>query len=91
MADTRTQDMTGDTAPGIADLLYMVQDPAGTPADRKVAMGDLLGFVDGLTELASTPDATDLFIVIDAGVPKKLQKSNLPSGGADLLEVQVFS
>lgn len=41
MADSKLTDLTADTAPTSDDLLYLVNDPAGTPVDRKVTVGNL--------------------------------------------------
>lgn len=52
MADTKLADLTALTAPSGDDLLYVVDDPAGTPADRKLALDNL--FTRG-TVTASSP------------------------------------
>lgn len=41
MADTKLANLTALTAPSGDDLLYVVDDPAGTPADRKLALNNL--------------------------------------------------
>lgn len=41
MADTKLVDLTALTAPSGDDLLYVVDNPAGTPADRKLALDNL--------------------------------------------------
>jgi hypothetical protein len=41
MSDTKLADLTALTAPSGDDLLYVVDDPAGTPADRKIALDNL--------------------------------------------------
>lgn len=41
MANSKVSALTADTSPTIDDLIHVVNDPAGTPADRKVALGDL--------------------------------------------------
>lgn len=43
MADQKLQDMTENTALATEDLIYTVDDPSGTPVDRKVEAGFLLG------------------------------------------------
>ena len=43
MAVRKLQALTEDQAPSTDDLLYTVNDPGGTPADRKVEAGFLLG------------------------------------------------
>jgi hypothetical protein len=39
---TKVQDMTADTAPDRAGVIYYVDDPAGTPLDRKVTVANLV-------------------------------------------------
>jgi hypothetical protein len=41
MADTKLADLTALTTTSDDDLLYVVDDPAGTPADRKLALSDV--------------------------------------------------
>lgn len=47
MANTKLASMTANTAPAPEDLLYTVTDPSGTPADRKVELGYLIGSMFG--------------------------------------------
>jgi len=42
MADSKLQNLTALTAPAAGDILYIVDDPAGTPLDRKITAEDLL-------------------------------------------------
>lgn len=42
MADLQVDELTADASPTIDDLLYVVNDPAGTPVDRKVTIEDVL-------------------------------------------------
>lgn len=61
MADTKLTGLTADTAPGLDSLLYMVDDPAGTPASRKATVGDLLitnGLLHGAAEISVTGATT---------------------------------
>jgi hypothetical protein len=41
MADTKLADLTALTTPSGDDILYIVDDPAGTPLDRKIALDNL--------------------------------------------------
>jgi hypothetical protein len=43
MADTALHSMTQNTTPALADEMYLLDDPAGTPADNRVLLGDALG------------------------------------------------
>jgi hypothetical protein len=52
MADTKLADLTALTTPSGDDILYIVDDPAGTPLDRKIALNNL--FTRG-TITASAP------------------------------------
>jgi len=40
-ADSKTTDLTADTSPSTDDLVETVNDPAGTPGNRKVTLSDL--------------------------------------------------
>lgn len=64
MADTKISALTADTAPTKDDLVVTVNDPAGSPANRKVTLENLLKFLTGLTA-NSTPAATDILALID--------------------------
>ena len=41
MADQELIELTEETSPDIGDLLYLVVDPDGTPADRKIQLAKL--------------------------------------------------
>ena len=41
MADSKLNDLTEATSLGTADILYVVTDPAGTPADKKISLTNL--------------------------------------------------
>ena len=45
MADTEAQNLTELAAPAAADVLYIVDDPAGTPLPRKVQVATLIGYL----------------------------------------------
>jgi hypothetical protein len=55
-------DLTEDTAPAGDSLLYTVDDPAGTPVDRKVTKANLLGTQTKSFAL-DTPTASDDFLL----------------------------
>ena len=42
MADSKITALTADTAPSSDDLVVTVNDPAGTPANRKVTLANIL-------------------------------------------------
>lgn len=45
-ADTEVQDLDAISSPASGDMLYIVDDPTGTPASKHITLGNLL--VDGL-------------------------------------------
>lgn len=67
--------LIAETSPAVDDVLAMY-DQTGSAAD-KITLANLLKVVDALTELAVAPALTDTFLVLDGGVPKKIQYSNL--------------
>lgn len=54
MADQKLTALTAMTSPTTDDLLYIVDDPSGTPASRKITLANLLGATSGSVVLAST-------------------------------------
>lgn len=46
MADQKLTQLTEDTSPTLDDLIYLVTDPAGTPASRKSTLANLLKVVN---------------------------------------------
>ncbi len=48
MADAKLSALTGITTPVASDILYLVNDPAGTPLDRKITLTNLAAFFAGL-------------------------------------------
>lgn len=56
MADAKLTALTANTAPVSADILYIVDDPGGTPLSQKITWGNLLGAnltaIYGLTSAA---------------------------------------
>lgn len=45
MADTKLSALTADATPTTDDLIYVVNDPGGTPASRKVTIANLQGML----------------------------------------------
>lgn len=63
MADAKLTALTAETSPTTDDLLYLVDDPAGTPASKKITLADLFGATS-----KELPLASDCFIYIgDSG------------------------
>lgn len=56
MADSKLADLTNDATPTSDDLIYTVNDPGGTPADRKVTLANLA------TALAAFSAFTNTFV-----------------------------
>ena len=55
-ADSEVQDLSAITSPATGDVLYVVDDPTGTPASRKITIGNLLGVAN---DLDSNGDVAD--------------------------------
>lgn len=81
MADSNLAGLTPDTAPGADSLVYAVDDPAGTPADSKVTLGDAVtkghGLSDGVVKIASgtmapASDGTDYISSVAADTTPQL-------------------
>ena len=62
MADTKITALTADTSPTSDDLVVTVNDPSGTPANRKVTAGNLItkahGLSDGIQKVSSGTTTT---------------------------------
>lgn len=56
-ADSTVAGLTADASPTDDDLIYVVNDPGGTPADRKVTLGNAItkahGLSDGVLQVSS--------------------------------------
>lgn len=69
MADSKISDLTADATPTSDDLIVTVNDPGGSPANRKVTIANLLKVVNGLSSV--TPATEDVALLIDdpSGTP----------------------
>lgn len=54
MADRKITELTALTAPDQKDLLYVVDDPSGTPVSKKISLHDLFGSVPANTSVSGT-------------------------------------
>lgn len=54
MADRKITELTALTAPDQKDLLYVVDDPSGTPVSKKISLYDLFGSVPANTSVSGT-------------------------------------
>lgn len=65
MANTKLKDLAAITAPSLDDIVYIVDDPLGTPASKKITIADLLGGTSNELALGATtylyfgPSGTD--------------------------------
>jgi len=57
MADSKVSGLTADTSPTSDDLLYLIDDPGGTPTSKKSTSGNVIkkahGLSDGIVKVAS--------------------------------------
>lgn len=80
MTDTKISALTELTSPATTDYVP-INDDETTDVTKKITLANLLKVVGSLTELAVAADGTDEFLVLDAGVPKRIDAS-LVGGGA---------
>jgi hypothetical protein len=59
-------DMTEDTSPGMDSLFYSLDDPAGTPVDRKVTLQKIADAIHADLEAADIPDLSATYQPLDA-------------------------
>ena len=76
---------TENTAPALADILAMVNDPGGSPLSQKLTVQTLLAlaYLSGLTSGYHATE--DLMLLIDNGTPKSTTLPNLFAGVEDFL------
>ena len=79
MADSTLAAMTADTDPATTSLLYLVEDPSGTPLNRKITAANLLVVTKNMTEDTAPDRAADFVATYDtsASGPKKVLLNNL--------------
>lgn len=58
MADQKITQLTPDTAPTTDDVIVTVNDPGGTPANKKVTLGNLLPFYAASGDVVITSQST---------------------------------
>jgi len=54
MDDRKITELNALTAPSQKDLLYVVDDPSGTPVSKKISLYDLFGSVPANTSVSGT-------------------------------------
>lgn len=67
MADQKLKNLTSDASPTLDDLLYLLNDPAGTPADRKVALSAIATLFAGAAAFSGAYAPKDLGAVFYTG------------------------
>lgn len=73
MADTKLSSLTALTSVANGDLLYLVDDPAGTPASRKATVSDVLRLAYGGIYINPASPSS---VVLTSGVYADLQFGN---------------
>lgn len=67
MADSFLENLDALTSPGSDDVLYVVDDPSGTPLDKYVTVANLLNFGNLVTKAgAYTITASDHTVICNA-------------------------
>lgn len=88
MADTKISALTADTSPTTDDLVVTVNDPGGTPANRKVTLANLITLFRKFADGASINDANanELFIFNTiASAVNEISVQNAATGNAPRL------
>ena len=79
MTDTKLADMTVDASPTSDDLVYLVNDPGGTPGDRKVTVASLASFFSNdILPIDLTTDVTGILPQANGGIG--LDTSSITNG-----------
>lgn len=75
MADSKLADLTADASPTSDDLIYTVNSPGGTPADRKVTLANLASALAGMAGMTGAFVAQSTY---DANTILKADVDNTP-------------
>lgn len=78
MADKKITDLTADTSPTGDDLIPTVNDPGGTPANRKVALADAIQQAHGLGDGAVSISAGTM-VTTNVLTAQSVQTQNMVS------------
>lgn len=73
MADRKITELTALTTPNQKDLLYVVDDPTGTPASKKISLYNLFGSVPANTSITGT-------LTVSGNTTLSGAKTNISSG-----------
>lgn len=69
MANTALTDLTANTTPALTDILYLVDDPSGTPLSQKITLQTVLNLMRAVPYTSKTADypavAADEFIAVN--------------------------
>jgi len=87
MADRKTTELDALASPNQKDLLYVVDDPTGTPTSKKVSLYTLFGSVPANTSISGTlsitGDATlSSNVVVSSGVVQLSSNTSVVSNSA---------
>ena len=88
MADTKISALTEDTTPSTDDLVATVNDPGGTPANRKVTLANLIALFRKFSNGATLTDANDnelLILNTIASAVNEISLQNAATGNAPRL------
>lgn len=89
MADEKVSALTELLAPISSDVLYVVDDPAGTPLSRKATIANVLGVYDSITATLTNKsiDAAQLTgTIATARLPTGIDAANISAGSVSNTE-----
>ena len=83
MADSTLHALTEDTDPTVTAELYLLEDPAGTPLNRRISVQNLLKVINNLTADATPDRAADYVVTYDASASasKKVLVGTIATSG----------
>jgi hypothetical protein len=82
MADTKLDDIASGAPAAATDIIYAVKDPAGTPADAKLTLGEVIDLIEAS---ANTFTSNQVIIVTD-NTNAALRVTQLGTGPVILVE-----
>jgi hypothetical protein len=91
--DEKLTDLDAIASPALTDVMYIVDDPSGTPASKKITVGNVLGVgndIDSNGDVTVTAaDISDQNAGTDitADLEEETHASEHESGGADAIDV----
>lgn len=89
MADSKISDFAEDTTPSADDLIVTVNDPAGTPANKKVTVANLDTFLSATTKTLTNKTLTSPKINENVAITATATELNYTDGVTSAIQTQL--